>query len=48
MFYIIPGYTGVKRPKGSKTPSDHEALFQFKKSKLQVWVRLKKADDNTV
>ena len=35
MFYIIPGYTGVKRPKGSKTPSDHEALFQFKKSKLQ-------------
>ena len=48
MFYIIPGYTGVKRPKGSKTPSDHEAPFQFKKVNFKVWVRLKKTDDNTV
>jgi hypothetical protein len=42
MFYIIPGYTGVKRPKGSKTPSDHEALFQFKKNKKQSLVLPKK------
>ena len=41
-YYFIPGYTGVKRPKGSKTPGDHEALFQFKKNKKQSLVSPKK------
>ena len=35
MFHIISGYTGVKKPKGSKTQTDHTALFQIKKNKHQ-------------